>query len=994
MKNTKNTILLIFLFSLSIQAQDPKLACGSDEFHAEQAHSDTTYKRAYEEINQIIYRKTLSDNDAKQLKKTSSCDNATPEEIHTLPIVIHLVHFPEDEIGVGTNFSDAKIYAAIDLLNQGFRNTGYFEGGPFNSNMVDYGIESVDVGIHFELAKRDPMGNPTNGINRIASPYSDFYRNEIIPDLEITQWQYFRQQMWEPSNYINVFAMRSICYTSTDGDCTQYVGGFANYPPGHSIFVGNYAVNDYPDGTLIHELGHYFGLRHTFVGNGLNGTGGDCSNDDCLLDGDRVCDTPPDLVGVSAGCWSSVNSCSTDADDTSPNNPYTSDVEDNSENYMDYSSCENTFTPGQRERMRYSLLVSRSGLLVPDAHVPVTPLDVGLFSSDFLSLTACESVSIPAIIKNYGTNTLVNTDIIVEVNNNIELVYNWNGNLQKDSIEHIDILPVPLTLGYNDIKIYPDNSNGTAGADGYVYNDTLSYCIERIVLSDDSVCESFDGITGTPPYWQGDFESDAWEVRQGDYGCSANNSDALVFDPRSSYSQTKEYSFYLPFTDMVSSSGTGLKLKFDRAYASPYSLSWGTELFVEISTDCGQNYTLLKYYDNDSLITVINDFIWGMDWTPDTCEDWVQEEISLNTYQNQTAIMRFRAVFIGYIEPLYIDNVCIEECNINDTGEIIDVDCAGNSTGAISMDTAYLNLDNISYNWSNGDSEAQIENIPAGIYTVSISAADCETTVTEFVVNEPTYVAAQISTTPLTCYASNDGTISINAFGGVPPYVYSLDGETYTPYPELFQLSDGTHEVYIQDATGCVETETADIDAPPELIIDIIENTNIYFGDSIVLQTSLNQVVDATYTWSSIGDLSCTGCPNPTVAPHHQTIYNLDVVTDDGCRASAGVTIFVDKNELVFIPNAFTPNSDRVNDVFMIHGNAAIIQNIPIFRIFDRWGDLLFENQNTVPNNPETGWDGLSRGQKLPSGVYIYYAEIQFIDGTTVPYSGDFTLIR
>jgi len=142
-----------------------------------------------------------------------------------------------------------------------------------------------------------------------------------------------------------------------------------------------------------------------------------------------------------------------------------------------------------------------------------------------------------------------------------------------------------------------------------------------------------------------------------------------------------------------------------------------------------------------------------------------------------------------------------------------------------------------------------------------------------------------------------------------------------------------------------------------------------------------------------LGSLSCTDCENPAVAPNYQTAYTLNVVTDDGCEAEASVTIFVDKNQPVFIPNAFTPNGDNINDVFMVHGNTAI-QDVLIFRIFDRWGEVVFENQNTAPNTPEHGWDGLSKGQELNSGVYIYYIEVRFIDGTILPYSGELTLIR
>ena len=86
---------------------------------------------------------------------------------------------------------------------------------------------------------------------------------------------------------------------------------------------------------VTHEMGHYLGLFHTFQGG--------CKNDDCLQDGDRVCDTPPDTSTGYFPCDALTNSCHTDADDTSPNNPFRSpalgglgDQPDQYRNYMDY----------------------------------------------------------------------------------------------------------------------------------------------------------------------------------------------------------------------------------------------------------------------------------------------------------------------------------------------------------------------------------------------------------------------------------------------------------------------------------------------------------------------------------------------------------------------------------------------------------------------------------------------------------------------------------
>ncbi|HIA36889.1 MAG TPA: hypothetical protein EYN89_09245, partial [Flavobacteriales bacterium] len=114
----------------------------------------------------------------------------------------------------------------------------------------------------------------------------------------------------------------------------------------------------------IHEAGHYLGLYHTFEGG--------CTNNDCLNDGDRVCDTPPDNSTSNVSCNAIVNTCSTDDDDLSANNPFRpianggiGDQNDFIKNHMDYGdiACHNSFTDGQRDRMRTALTTSRYSLL-------------------------------------------------------------------------------------------------------------------------------------------------------------------------------------------------------------------------------------------------------------------------------------------------------------------------------------------------------------------------------------------------------------------------------------------------------------------------------------------------------------------------------------------------------------------------------------------------------------------------------------------------------
>ena len=77
----------------------------------------------------------------------------------------------------------------------------------------------------------------------------------------------------------------------------------------------------------------------------------------------------------------------------------------------------------------------------------------------------------------------------------------------------------------------------------------------------------------------------------------------------------------------------------------------------------------------------------------------------------------------------------------------------------------------------------------------------------------------------------------------------------------------------------------------------------------------------------------------------------------------------------------------------MIFGGQGVI-GVNSFKVYDRWGELMWDRNNFATDDPEQGWDGMFRGQPMNSGVFVYYAEVQFVDGITILYQGDVTLVR
>ncbi len=260
-----------------------------------------------------------------------------------LPVVFHIVHN-----GGAENISDAQVMQAFNWLNQSFANSGYYDQST-----------GVTTTVQFCLAKQDEFGNATTGITRTSSPLTNL--NSVMDDVALKALIH-----WDPLNYINIYVVRSICRGTNCG-----VAGYAYLPASHgqpedgivleADFTGTTPASN---AVLTHEMGHYLGLYHTFEGG--------CNNTDCLANNDRVCDTPPDASTSPAPCPIPPNSCQTDEDDPSVNNPFRSvalgglgDQPDMHINYMDYNelTCYSAFTDGQASRMDFFVRTARASLL-------------------------------------------------------------------------------------------------------------------------------------------------------------------------------------------------------------------------------------------------------------------------------------------------------------------------------------------------------------------------------------------------------------------------------------------------------------------------------------------------------------------------------------------------------------------------------------------------------------------------------------------------------
>ena len=137
----------------------------------------------------------------------------------------------------------------------------------------------------------------------------------------------------------------------------------------------------------------------------------------------------------------------------------------------------------------------------------------------------------------------------------------------------------------------------------------------------------------------------------------------------------------------------------------------------------------------------------------------------------------------------------------------------------------------------------------------------------------------------------------------------------------------------------------------------------------------------------------CPNCLTQPVVPIITTTYSVTVSTHDGCTDEDEMTLFLERNDDLFIPNIFTPNGDGVNDEIVISGGRDV-ERIISFLIYDRWGNVVFEGKDFAPGDETIAWDGTFRDEGVNPGVFAYRVIVELEGGDSVVRYGDITLIR
>jgi len=416
-KTTSKTVFGKTVKASSVNPKDGKVRCATVEY--EQFLQEKNPNR----MSNAQFENWLLPLVSKQ--KAMRANSKTAGTIITIPVVVHVIHSGE-EIGVAPNITDAQVKSQIKVLNEDYRKMLGTPG--YNTNPV-----GADIEIQFELAKQDPNGNPTNGINRVNLGEPSWANTDIEATVKPST-------IWNPSLYMNMW---SIAFTDNT------LLGYAQFPnasglPGLDAIggstktdgvVSNYNVFgsiDYNDGTFLldgtynkgrtmsHEVGHWLGLIHIW------------GDTDC---GDDYCEDTPVHHDANYDCPTVVN-CDDNGNEMV-------------ENYMDYTddACMNIFTQNQKDRIttiinnaarRKSLITSTKNVAIPlfanDAEVKLEASVPKVFCGS----VANQTKQIITII-NRGTTNLTAAKINYKINNGSDTTYNWTGNLATNEQASFDI---------------------------------------------------------------------------------------------------------------------------------------------------------------------------------------------------------------------------------------------------------------------------------------------------------------------------------------------------------------------------------------------------------------------------------------------------------------------------------------------------------------------------------------------------------------------------
>jgi gliding motility-associated-like protein len=246
-----------------------------------------------------------------------------------------------------------------------------------------------------------------------------------------------------------------------------------------------------------------------------------------------------------------------------------------------------------------------------------------------------------------------------------------------------------------------------------------------------------------------------------------------------------------------------------------------------------------------------------------------------------------------------------------------------------------------------------------------------------------------------TCNDIEDGEIFVaGVSGGIAPFRYALEGTSFTENSLFEGLNAGDYIVSVKDSFGCVVDSLVVLQEKNQIDVSLGDDVDVLLGEEVSVTADINiPLIDvASILWEPASVIDCNFCTDFNFVPGKNMVVSVFVIDEDGCTDEDQMIIRVDDEIKLYVPNIFTPNDDGINDNFTIpiSPNVAMVNS---FRIYDRWGSRVFQDENFVPGSGES-WNGRHLNRSVVGGVYLYVAEVEMINGDIRIIRGDITVMK
>ncbi|WP_167019194.1 gliding motility-associated C-terminal domain-containing protein [Chitinophaga sp. Cy-1792] len=338
----------------------------------------------------------------------------------------------------------------------------------------------------------------------------------------------------------------------------------------------------------------------------------------------------------------------------------------------------------------------------------------------------------------------------------------------------------------------------------------------------------------------------------------------------------------------------------------------------------------------------------------------------------------------GYAGAL-LDNISPTLAEVPQLSLQVQPTCAGKKTGAVKA-IASGGKPPYSYSWDSTTLKSDyISGLGTGSFTVTVTGANGATVRATAYITDYSLRVQAVPDLPF-CHGDANGSFTLKPATGVPPYHFQWQGGSFQPDSVISGLRAGTYNFAVQDAVGCSMSSTATLNEPDALQITTVKKHDVSCTETMdgKIQLSINGGT-RPYSFSL---QSASWQPDSVWAGLDAGSYRYDVKDVNGCEVSGSQEIIRYIRECaVFMPNAFSPNGDGVNDIF----RARVNDDVKDFRlaVYSRWGEMVFETRD-----PEMGWDGTIRGRKAQLEVFAWVLTYTDSHQQARKQTGSVTLIR